>query len=1078
MDGRQIQPPRPAKKVRKFELKFHLNPRKLLLWLVIFLLFAPFLLSLWAATSLEEEVPLTQALNDIRERKISEVEVEGEQLHLTYTDGEKRLTRKEGTETFIEILKASEIDPQAVSISVLDQSLGRVWWEIAGTVLPLVLMALFFLFLIRQARGAQDSLFSFGRSRAKLFSKGKQTVTFADVGGVAEAKKEMEEIVDFLKHPRKYSRLGARTPKGALLVGPSGTGKTLLARAIAGEAGVPFFSMAGSEFMEMLVGVGASVTGDTPILTRKDGEVYLEEIGTFVDQYYQQGKEGFVVNVEGAETLGLLSRVNGFWGSRSLKRPVFGGSVWQRVEAVYRHKAEEIYEIAFLGGMIRTTGDHSVFVREQGGIRAKEVRSLQKGNVLVNLPMNTRAWDDKRKQTLHRIKKHKFGGNANQPVLDIWQDDTVEIEKHEYALTQQGVMSQYAIAEEIGVSQATVGHWQRGIHVPQKLSKKAVKLDLPKKVIVTPALCRLMGYYTAEGRGTNNLEFTFGVSESGYIEDVVELMEKVFGLDEPVLEWTETNTIKVKYYSAHLGRFFASYCGNGSHNKHIPAFLWELPFEYFLAYLEGYSNGDGYTTKAGKLSCTSVSQRLIRELAWLCCMHGIKVGIKHEIQRAGRVIGGKPLPETESWRLIVGKTSNPFGQKSNRQYQFKRCIVQSVTKKPFDGYVYDLCGVESEAFFGGETPLLLHNSRVRDLFDTAKKAAPSIIFIDEIDAIGRIRGLGVAGGHDEREQTLNQILVEMDGFTPNDNVIVVAATNRGDLLDPALLRPGRFDRRITLDLPDIEERTKILKIHAKGKPMNRGIDWERVAKRTVGFSGADLENMLNEAAILAARTDKNEVDMEDIEEAATKVKLGPEKKRLQSDLERKMTAYHEAGHAVVGHLLPYTDPVHRVSIVSRGLALGFTLMPPEKDKYTQTRSELLDKIVALLGGRAAEELVFAEFTGGAASDIDQVTRIARHMVIDYGMSDLGPINLGPQWDTTSWGRPIIEPSQVSNEMQAKVDAEIKRIVDRAYSNATSLLAKHREKLDAVVERLLVKESVDGEEFEKIMGVAKKKPPDG
>lgn len=611
------------RQIKKFGFSFKINPKRMLMWFLVFLLFAPFLLSLLASSTIEEEIPLSQAVADVDAGRIKEVQVENEILHLTYTDGTERMSRKEGSETFIEILDRSGVDTQAVTITIRDQSVSRLWWDIAGTVLPLVLMALFFLFLIRQARGAQDSLFTFGRSKAKLFSKGKQSVTFKDVGGVSEAKKELEEIVDFLKHPRKYSRLGARTPKGVLLVGLSGTGKTLLARAVAGEAGVPFFSMAGSEFMEMLVGVGAS--------------------------------------------------------------------------------------------------------------------------------------------------------------------------------------------------------------------------------------------------------------------------------------------------------------------------------------------------------------------------------------------------------------------------------------------------------------------RVRDLFETAKRNSPSIIFIDEIDAIGRMRGLGVAGGHDEREQTLNQILVEMDGFTPNDNVVVLAATNRGDLLDPALLRPGRFDRRVTLDLPDLEERQSILKIHSSGKPFVKQVNWEKVAKRTVGFSGADLENMLNEAAILAAREDKKAIDMDDIEEAATKVKLGPEKKRLQTDYERRMTAYHEAGHAVVGHLLAYTDPVHRVSIVSRGLALGFTLMSPEKDRYTQTRSELIDKVSALLGGRAAEELVYGEFTGGAASDIDKVTRIVRRMVVDYGMSSLGPINYGPQWDTTEWGRSVMEPSKLSEEMQAKVDEEIKKIVEEAYKTALDLLRDNRKKLDAIVDRLVEVESIDGEEFEKIMGVKKLKP---
>ncbi|HKY73764.1 MAG TPA: ATP-dependent zinc metalloprotease FtsH, partial [Patescibacteria group bacterium] len=275
-------------------------------------------------------------------------------------------------------------------------------------------------------------------------------------------------------------------------------------------------------------------------------------------------------------------------------------------------------------------------------------------------------------------------------------------------------------------------------------------------------------------------------------------------------------------------------------------------------------------------------------------------------------------------------------------------------------------------------------SRARDLFETAKKTAPSIIFIDEIDAIGRVRGLGSMGGHDEREQTLNQILVEMDGFTPNDAVIVLAATNRGDLLDPALVRPGRFDRRVMLDLPDLEERKFILSIHSKNKPFAKSVDWNKAAKRTVGFSGADLENMLNEAAILIAREGRTEINMKDIEEAALKVKLGPEKKRLQSDYERKMTAYHEGGHAVLAHFLPNTDPVHRISIVSRGRALGFTMTPPEHDKYQQTQSELEDEIVVLLGGRTAEKMIFNELTGGASSDIERATRIAKSMVMDYG----------------------------------------------------------------------------------------------
>jgi len=360
------------------------------------------------------------------------------------------------------------------------------------------------------------------------------------------------------------------------------------------------------------------------------------------------------------------------------------------------------------------------------------------------------------------------------------------------------------------------------------------------------------------------------------------------------------------------------------------------------------------------------------------------------------------------------------------------------------------------------------SARVRDLFATAKKAAPSIIFIDEIDAIGRQRGHGLMGGHDEREQTLNQILVEMDGFTPNDNVVVLAATNRGDLLDPALMRPGRFDRRVMVDLPDIDGRKAILMIYAKNKPFDPNVNWDAVARRTVGFSGADLENMLNEAAIAVARDARKTVDMKDIEEAATKVKLGPQKKRIQSEEDRKMTAYHEVGHAICAYAQPGMDPVHRISIVSRGMTLGHTLVPPAADRVHETKNRLLGQIAMMLGGRAAEELVFNEMTTGAASDIDKATSVARNMVTEFGMSVLGPVNYGPNQDTVEWGKTYFEQPGISQDMQSKIDMEIKKLVDEGYAKAVAILKKNRKKLDEVSIRLLEIENMDAEEFEKIM----------
>lgn len=360
-------------------------------------------------------------------------------------------------------------------------------------------------------------------------------------------------------------------------------------------------------------------------------------------------------------------------------------------------------------------------------------------------------------------------------------------------------------------------------------------------------------------------------------------------------------------------------------------------------------------------------------------------------------------------------------------------------------------------------------SRVRDLFNTAKKSAPSIIFIDEIDAIGRARSGGAMPAHDEREQTLNQILVEMDGFAPNDKVIVIAATNRGDLLDPALLRPGRFDRRVVVDYPDLEGRKEILAIHAKGKPFEKEVSWEKIARRTVGFSGADIENMLNEAAILAARQDRSEISMTDLEEAATKVKLGPEKKRLQSDKDKEITAYHEGGHAITTHFQPNSDSVHRISIVSRGMSLGHTLIPPNQDRLHHTKSQLLQMIVSMLGGRAAEEVIFGEVTTGASNDFDQATRIAKGMVVDYGMSNMGPINFGPHQDITDWGKSYYQQNSIAESTMTQIDSEVKAIIDWCYKESVKLIKEHKAELKKVADELIKKESIDEDELIALIG---------
>lgn len=364
-------------------------------------------------------------------------------------------------------------------------------------------------------------------------------------------------------------------------------------------------------------------------------------------------------------------------------------------------------------------------------------------------------------------------------------------------------------------------------------------------------------------------------------------------------------------------------------------------------------------------------------------------------------------------------------------------------------------------------------SRVRDLFEQAKKNSPCIIFIDEIDAVGRQRGAGLGGGHDEREQTLNQLLVEMDGFNVNEGIIIIAATNRPDILDPALLRPGRFDRQITVGIPDVKARQEILKIHARNKPLDENVSLEVLAKGTPGFTPADLENLMNEAALLTARRNKRKIEMKELEEATIRVIAGPEKKsRVVSEQDRKLTAYHEAGHAVVQKLTPDADPVHQVSIVPRGRAGGYTISLPEQDKYYMSKKELENQIVMLLGGRVAEKVVLDDISTGAKNDLERATTIARKMVTEYGMSEnLGPMTFGTDHDEVFIGRDLARSRNYSEEIAASIDKEIRAIIEKAYNKAETLLRENINKLHGVANALLEREKLDKDEFEEVFANA-------
>jgi ATP-dependent metalloprotease FtsH len=657
--------------------------------------------------------------------------------------------------------------------------------------------------------------------------------------------------------------------------------------------------------------------------------------------------------------------------------------------------------------------------------------------------------------------------------LPVVEYDPELVDAYSYALASADTLSQREVGERISVSQATIGNWRSGKHEPRGLSSRFHVTQFPETVIVTPALMKLLGYYTAEGRNNGEAQFCFDIHEKSLIADCIQIIDEVFGLDAKIEERLESNSVLIHTRSAAVGRFFESQCGNGSHNKHVPTLLWTLPREYFLAYLDGYVAGDGYMSRNGKRIASSVSQRLIRELVWLCAMHGVKCGVGHEITLGNRrAIRTRLLPSTESWKLIIGKTNDPLAFTINKTPQEKKSVVRSVVRKPYDGYVYDLCGCDNEAFFGGEKPILLHNSRVRDLFSSARKQAPAIVFIDEIDSIGRKRGAGLGGGHDEREQTLNQILSEMDGFDPSEGVVVISATNRPDILDPALLRPGRFDRQVVVPLPDLAERIPILQVHCRDKRIGPDVDLEVVARGTPGMSGADLANLVNEAALQAVRRNALFIEMQDFDSARDRVLMGQKREStVLSEAEKERVAFHEAGHAVLSYVLPHADPLLKVSIIPTGMALGVTQQLPLEDKHIYRREYIEDSLCVRSGGRVAEAIKYRDLSTGASDDLQGNTELARRMVREWGMSDrVGPMAWGSR-GAVFLGEDLMHTRDYSEDMSRIVDEEVSRILREQEARARKFLELHLNGLKAVAQSLLEHETIDGTEVARLINEA-------
>ena len=1029
---------------KKVEIKLKINIKTILIGLFFLFLFLPFILSVGTLSPDDGEVTVSQALTDIKEEKIVKVEIQDNKLFLTYKDESVKVALKEDGVSFSDLLKNSDINPDNIGFEVVDQSTVKAIAEIAGIILPIGLMAIFFFYILRaQNKGAQD-VFSFGRSKAKLFAKGKQDTTFADVAGVDDAKKELEEIVDFLKSPSKYQKIGARTPKGVLLFG--------------------------------LAGVGKCVTGDSLVWTNK-GLMEIKDIPRY-----------FFVN----------SKTNKVYGANL---PSF-----------------DLPEMASKNNY----ASHWFDLGEQETVKLR----LQQGFSLEGTPEHpvvVMGNDGKLKfRRLDQIKEGDFA--AIQFGREVYGDLNLVDEDTAYLmgiLTGDGNMSHSSRIGLTSVDSETVAFFKN--YVSTRFAKSAITPNgqsylvsswdfkkflyemgmsyllsfdkvVPPTILQAPKKIQkafIQGLFDADASVEKNRATVEYTTVSEKLARQIQMMLLNMGVIASlnVKGWKAKGYFRDVYRITLTGisfKVFAEKVGFRLSRK-----IQKLN-QHALRMKRLNTNVD-IIPNMGKMVIDSWKRISIKKLS-----NEILGKVIDKVRRRGRVTRqvlcdyvdyarrlSIEVPHLEYLRSLVEE--NLFFSKVVEKnlgyakvYDFTVPKTHSFISNGFISHntllakaVAGEAGVPFFSMAGSEFMEMLVGvgaSRVRDLFLNAKKSAPSIIFIDEIDAIGRQRGRGVMGGHDEREQTLNQILVEMDGFTPNDNVIVIAATNRGDLLDPALLRPGRFDRRVVLDMPDKEGREEIIKIHARGKKFVKGIDWGKIADRTVGFSGADIENMLNEAAIAAARDDKKEIEMEDVEEAATKVKLGPAKRRLQREEDKKITAYHEAGHAVVSHMLKGTDPVERISIVARGMSLGHTLIPLAADRAHETKSRMLDQITAMLGGRAAEEVVFNEMTSGASNDIEKATQLARAMVSDFGMSSLGPINLGPQHDMDDFGKTMwYEPSNISPHMQEMVDMEVKKIVDSCYKKAIEIVRKERKKLNDLSGALLKNETLDRDEFEKIVG---------
>jgi len=1001
-----------------------------------------------------KKITISDVSQGIISGTIEKIEVSGQEIDVFYKDQTKGQAKKEAESSLSETLFNYGVTPEQLAqtpIGIKDES-GFSYWllNILPFALPLLLVVFFIWMLTRQVKGAGMQAFSFGQSKARITDPNDKNnrVTFKDVAGVKEAKEELKEIVDFLKNPKKFLDIGARIPKGVILTGAPGTGKC--------------------------------VTGETLLHTSK-GLVAIEDVPKYFSVNNDNTVDGLGIVTLDVKTGSLKSSIASHW---------------------YHLGEQETVSVGTDSGLnIEGTPEHPVIVvdKDTGHFIFKKLADVNKNEWLV-VGSDTQIFGSYTKIPNPDVA-YFLGVLTGDGCLTIKDRIIFSTADTEILTSMQKIVKTTFNSEFSKTSSRSYDYELRNVEAKAKIISWGIKetyarhKEIPEWIRFAPKeyVCRfLQGLFDTDGCVEKSGSVTFS-SSSKTLVNQVQIMLLNLGIVVRSYERRKKYNNQLQSYIVIYGDFvqkFQEQIGFNVERKKIKLStvcakqrntnINLIPFQGILvekvwkeAVLTTSMNLDRefYSQSLYKNTYRYISgERTPSQNGLNSFISGVlnispKLAFMPEVAHLKNLSSGKffftKINKIKKSRAVVYDLTVPVTHNflANGFINHNTLLARAVAGEaevPF----FHLSGSEFVEMFVG-----VGASRVRDLFKMAKKAAPAIIFIDEIDAVGRVRGTGVGGGNDEREQTLNQILVEMDGFEPNEKVIVMAATNRADVLDPALLRPGRFDRRVVLDLPDRSDREEILTIHSTKKPFAEDVNLKVVAERTPGFSGADLYSLMNEGAILAARENRKKIAQFDLIRSIEKVMMGPERKsHLLSEKEKEITAYHEAGHALVASVLPNADPVHKVSIISRGNAGGYTLKLPLEDKRLHSKKEFLDDIAMSLGGYVAEEMIFGDITTGPSNDLQVATNLARAMVTRWGMSDeIGPIALESDGGKTMFGRGVND-NEYSEKVSALIDDEVAKIMNNAFALAKKVLTEKRNVLDAIAKKLIEVETLEQDEY--------------